>query len=152
MKTNVWNYSNEYLGYCENQYGGHVYDWKYDEATDVVHLEWKLGKYSYDLKKNFEIEAYNILKRFPTVCIKIEGLLMTVYPKPIEQPNGNLPNPPEPKPIEQPKPPVVQPKPPVEPNKPTEPPIVIEPTKPQEEEKSALQSFIAWLLSIFKRG
>jgi len=149
MKTNVWNYSNEYLGYCENQYGGHVYDWKYDEAYDVVHLEWKLGKYSYDLKKNFEIEAYNILKRYPSVCIEISGMFMDIYPKP--QPKPTIPT----APIEQPKPPVVQPKPPVEPvqpNKPQEPPIHLEPPKPQEEEKSALQSLVAWLLSIFKRG
>lgn len=150
MKTNVWNYSNEYLGYCENQYGGHVYDWKYDEAYDVVHLEWKLGKYSYDLKKNFEIEAYNILKRYPSVCITISGMFMDIYKKPQETPKPV---------IIEPKPPIIptepQPKPPVEPvqpNKPTEPPIVLEPPKPQEEEKNTLQAFVEWFLSLFKRG
>lgn len=144
MKTNVWNYCNEYLGYCENRYNGHVYDWKYDAEQDIVHLEWKLGKYSYDLKKNFEKEAYVILNRYPTVCISIQGNLMDVFNKPAEVPV----KPTEPQPQPQPKPPIVQPN---EPVKPTEPPIHLDPPKPQEEEKNALQGFLDWFFGLFKR-
>lgn len=140
-KTNVWNYSNEYLGYCENRYGGHVYDWKYDGEKEIVHLEWKLGKYSYDVKKAFEIEAFNILEKYPTVCIEISGMFIKIYRKPQEAS--------KPAPIE-PKPPInITINTPI--NKPKEPPIILEPPKPQEEKKSALQSFVEWFLSIFKR-